>query len=140
MIIGTTSQDASLMAVRPSSWLGPDRTWPTLGKLSNPAALSPPSHSATGPPSSYEELWRKQLYRIAQRPGKPLRRKDFSTALTPIRLLRNRIAHHEPILEWNLPKHYRNMVHLTKWLSPSAAAWCIAHCRFDGDGAPEATT
>jgi hypothetical protein len=52
------------------------------------------------------------------------------------------------------PKHYRNMVHLTKWLSPSAAAWCIAHCRFDGiypaegidlsrfdpDGAPEATT
>src|ERR1019366_8465897 len=99
MIIGTTSQDASLMAVRPSSWLGPDRTWPTLGKLSNPAALSPPTHSATGP----------QLYRIAQRPGKPLRRKDFSTALTPIRLLRNRIAHHEPILEWNLPKHYRNM-------------------------------
>jgi hypothetical protein len=99
--------------------------------------------------TDYEELWRKQLYRIAQRPGKPLRRKDFSTALTPIRLLRNRIAHHEPILEWNLPKHYRNMVHLT-----AAAAWCIAHCRFDGiypaegidlsrfdrDGAPEATT
>ena len=50
--------------------------------------------------TDYEDLWRKHLHRIAQRAGgKALRRKDFSTALTPIRLLRNRIAHHEPILE-----------------------------------------
>ncbi len=79
----------------------------------------------------YEELWRKQLHRIAQHTGKRLRRKDFTTALTPIRLLRNRIAHHEPILEWNLPKHYRNMLQLTEWLSPAAAAWCQAHSRFE---------
>ncbi|PNE09850.1 MAG: hypothetical protein CR217_17735 [Beijerinckiaceae bacterium] len=64
----------------------------------------------------------------------------------------NRIAHHEPILEWNLPKHYRNIALLTKWLSPAAAAWCVTHCRFDGiypaegidlsraDRAPEAAT
>lgn len=79
----------------------------------------------------YEELWRKQLHHIGQRPEKPLRRKDFSAALTPIRLLRNRIAHHEPILEWNLPKHYANMVQITRWLSPVAAEWCRAHCRFE---------
>ena len=30
----------------------------------------------------------------------------------------------------NLPKHYRNMVQLTEWLSPIAAAWCQTHCRF----------
>jgi len=81
--------------------------------------------------TDYEDLWRKQLHRIAQLSGgKALRRKDFSTPLTPIRLLRNRIAHHEPILEWNLPKHYENMVRLTEWLSPAAAAWCRTHCRF----------
>ena len=79
----------------------------------------------------YEDLWRKQLHHIGQRPEKALRRKDFSAALTPIRLLRNRIAHHEPILEWNLPKHYANMVQITGWLSPVAAGWCRAHCRFD---------
>lgn len=82
--------------------------------------------------TDYEDLWRRHLHRIAQRPGaKVLRRKDFSTVLTPIRLLRNRIAHHEPILEWHLPNHYRNMLQLTEWLSPAAAAWCRTHCRFD---------
>ncbi len=53
---------------------------------------------------------------------------------------------------WNLPKQYRNIALLTKWLSPAAAAWCVTHCRFDGiypaegidlsraDRAPEAAT
>jgi hypothetical protein len=82
--------------------------------------------------TDYENLWRHHLWRIVARsPGRRLRRKDFSSQLTPIRRLRNRIAHHEPILEWNLPKHYGNMVQLTEWLSPAAAAWCREHCRFD---------
>ena len=79
----------------------------------------------------YEELWRQNLYKIAVHPeGKPLRRKSFSTPLTPIRVLRNRIAHHEPILSWNLPKHYGQILDLTEWLSPSAAQWCRTHSRF----------
>lgn len=89
--------------------------------------------------TDYEDLWRKRLHRIAKRPdGKSLTRKDFSRSLTPIRLLRNRIAHHEPILEWNLPKHYASILQLTEWLSPAAATWCRAHSRFEavypGDG------
>jgi Abi-like protein len=47
----------------------------------------------------YETLWQTTLHRIAARPdGKGLTRKDFSRPLTHIRLLRNRIAHHEPII------------------------------------------
>ena len=66
----------------------------------------------------YEELWRATLSRIACREdGKVLRRKDLSGPLTPIRLLRNRIAHHEPILKWNLGKHYTNILEITCWLS-----------------------
>lgn len=73
----------------------------------------------------YEDLWQKTLKDIARREdGKGLRRKDFSTPFGPIRMLRNRIAHHEPILHWNLPKHYSAILKMTEWLSPVAAAWC----------------
>lgn len=81
---------------------------------------------------AYEELWQTTLHRIARREnGKGLRRKDFSAPLTPIRTLRNRIAHHEPILQWNLPKHHANMLTLTGWLSPAAAEWTRTTSRFE---------
>ena len=82
--------------------------------------------------TSYEDLWQERLHAIAIRPdGKGLTRKDFSRPLTPIRLLRNRVAHHEPIINRNLRKHYENMHALTSYLSQPAAAWVAAHCRFD---------
>lgn len=79
----------------------------------------------------YETLWQTTLHKIGRKPdGKGLRRKDFSGPLAQIRSLRNRIAHHEPVIMWNLPKRYESMVEMTGWLSPAAAAWCQAHCRF----------
>lgn len=79
----------------------------------------------------YETLWQTTLHRIASRPGgKGLTRKNFSAPLTPIRSLRNRIAHHEPIIMWNLPKHYGKLIELTGWLSPPAAEWCTVNSRF----------
>jgi hypothetical protein len=80
----------------------------------------------------YEGLWRATLRGIAAKPdGASLRRKDFSGPLTPIRILRNRIAHHEPIIMWDLRKHHKKMAELTKWLSPAAAAWCRENDRFE---------
>ena len=80
----------------------------------------------------YEDLWQQVLHRIARRAnGKGLRRKDFTRPLGPLRLLRNRIAHHEPILQWDLPKHHAAMLELTGWLSPVAGEWCRAHSRFE---------
>lgn len=81
---------------------------------------------------AYENLWQITLHRIARREtGKGLRRKDLAASLTPIRVLRNRVAHHEPILHWNLPKHYSAILQVTRWLSPAAAAWCVTYSRFD---------
>jgi len=81
--------------------------------------------------ADYEDLWQQTLHRIAKKPnGKGLRRKDLSGPLTPIRALRNRVAHHEPIIAWNLPKHYQNIIEITAWLSPPAAIWCQEYCRF----------
>lgn len=79
----------------------------------------------------YETLWQQTLKSIAKREdGKGLRRKDFTRSLSPIRTLRNRLAHHETVLYWDLPKHYGNIVQMISWLSPVAADWCRAHCRF----------
>jgi len=81
--------------------------------------------------SEYETAWQQGLHKIGRREdGKGLVRKDISRKLTPIRLLRNRVAHHEPILYWDLPKHHGNMMQLCQWFSPDAAHWCLKHCRF----------
>lgn len=80
----------------------------------------------------YENLWQTTLHRIARRAdGKGLRRKDFSGPLAQIRELRNRTAHHEPVIMWNLPKRYASMLEMMEWLAPAAAAWCQANSRFE---------
>lgn len=80
----------------------------------------------------YENLWQTTLHRIARRSdGKGVTRKAFNRPLQPIREMRNRIAHHEPIIYWDLPKHYQAILELTSWLSPAAAAWCQKHSHFD---------
>lgn len=79
----------------------------------------------------YETLWQQGLHQIARREdGRGLRRKDFSGPLMSIRKLRNRVAHHEPILRWDLPKHHETILRLTGWLSPAAAAWARRNSRF----------
>ena len=79
----------------------------------------------------YEALWQTTLHRIAQREdGKGLRRKDLASPMARIRTLRNRVAHHEAIIQWNLPKHYANIVQLTYRLSPAAGNWCQRYSRF----------
>ena len=79
----------------------------------------------------YETLWQQVLHRIAD-PAAPkgLKRKSFSGPLTRIRVLRNRIAHHEPILGWNLGKHHAEILELTEWLSLPASKWCRENDRF----------
>ncbi|WP_341991854.1 Abi family protein [Azorhizobium sp. AG788] len=79
----------------------------------------------------YEDLWRATLKDIARRNGKTLARKDFSRPLTQVRLLRNRIAHHEPILHWDLRSHHRAIRNLTGWLSPPALTWSAPLDRFE---------
>lgn len=101
---------------------------PTAGRVV--AALTFSFWTAMVSPS-YDALWRATLNAVAATPeGKRLARKQLSRPLTPIRILRNRIAHHEPILHWDLPKHHAKIVELITWLSPSAAAWCAVVDRF----------
>lgn len=80
----------------------------------------------------HEALWQTILHRIARRDdGRGLRRKDFSGPLFLIRDVRNRIAHHEPILHREPADRYADMIRLTRWMSPSAADWCEDLCAFN---------
>lgn len=79
----------------------------------------------------HEVLWQQTLHRISAAPGgRGLRRKQFSAPLVRIRQLRNRIAHHEPILHWPLQQHHAEMMQLMEWIAPQAARWCRQHDRF----------
>jgi hypothetical protein len=79
----------------------------------------------------YEDRWQQGLHRIAKRTdGRGLRRKDFSEPLGRIRKLRNRIAHHEPVIYSDLHKTHAQILTLIQWLSPPASDWCAAHSRF----------
>lgn len=81
--------------------------------------------------SRYEDQWQQYLRGIAQKEnGKGLRRKEMSSPLFTIREIRNRVAHHEPIIDRDLPKHYGNMIRLTRWMSPAAANWTEHHSTF----------
>lgn len=85
-----------------------------------------------------ESLWRKGgLAKAFFAGGEKPKRSKVNGLLNPIRKLRNRIAHHEPILYWDLPKHYRNMITLTEWLVPAAAEWCEAQSSFERTFDPE---
>ncbi len=63
--------------------------------------------------------------------GEKPKRNSVNRQLTPIRLLRNRIAHHEPILHLNLPRHRQSALDLTNACAPALAEWTKAHCAFD---------
>ena len=52
-----------------------------------------------------------------------LQRNAIAQQLSNFRNLRNRVAHYEPILALPLAQRYADIVTLTGWLSPSAAAW-----------------
>ena len=81
---------------------------------------------------NYEFLWRSDLYQIAlDDNGKRLLRKSLADPISRIRKLRNRIAHHEPIIHWNLPKYYEEILKVTRWLSPVSEKWTRHHSRFN---------
>lgn len=81
--------------------------------------------------AAYDKIWQEGLYKIARKSdGKGVARKEMARPLAMIRSLRNRIAHHEAIIMWDLPKHYRDILQIIAWLSPVAARWCCEHCRF----------
>ena len=71
-------------------------------------------------------LWRAALYQcFGARPS----RVDVHERLNRLRTLRNRIVHHEPILQRDLRTDHRSILWLLHQLSPDTAAWVTHHSR-----------
>jgi hypothetical protein len=69
----------------------------------------------------YEKaLWVKYLHRVF--PLK-LSRKVLFQRLDNIKNLRNRIAHHEPIIARDLQQDYAGIIETIKWISPIVSEW-----------------
>jgi hypothetical protein len=67
----------------------------------------------------YDTLWRHCLRQsFAAHPG-PLERKQISKMLHPILKLRNRIAHYEPILEYDLVTLRHDIQRIVSWIDPN---------------------
>lgn len=77
----------------------------------------------------YNELWRNHLVKVF--PRRPLQRTEVQVRLNSIRRLRNRIAHHEPIVFSGRLNKYANQVFDTiSWMSPTMARWVRSNSSF----------
>ena len=82
-----------------------------------------------GPKADYERtLWRPALRRTFPHRA-TLTRKQVHGPLNGLRILRNRIAHHEPIFAWDLAADHRHILDVASWISPETAAWIRHHSR-----------
>lgn len=70
----------------------------------------------------YEPLWRSHFRKAFHATG-PLTRDQIFQPLDDLRRLRNRIAHHEPILNRNIAADYASILSLTSYISPITAQW-----------------
>ena len=72
--------------------------------------------------SGQKHLWGRHLRQIFPA-NIPLQRTDIASRLDEIRAIRNRIAHHEPIIHLDLNAAYAEVLELTGWLSADAVDW-----------------
>ena len=73
--------------------------------------------------ANYEmTLWRPALRGVFVH-RRPLNRGQAHRPLDDLRILRNRIAHHEPIFRKNLTLHHERLLDVAGWISPVTRAW-----------------
>jgi hypothetical protein len=60
-----------------------------------------------------------------------IHRSDIAGKLRDLRQLRNRVAHYEPVLGRPLTELHANLLELSGWLSPDAAAWIETHSNWN---------
>ena len=71
-------------------------------------------------------LWRTDLHlRFTPQP----KRRELHDQLNRLRTLRNRIAHHEPILQRDVRVDHERILWILEMLSPATAAWVRHHSR-----------
>jgi hypothetical protein len=70
-----------------------------------------------------QRIWSRELARSFPHAPPPVTRAVLYTNAEMVRRLRNRIAHHEPLLDYDIPGAYRRAIAMVRWISPAKAAW-----------------
>jgi hypothetical protein len=74
--------------------------------------------------SRYEDrVWSREFRRCFPHTPRGVTRQVVHDRAETIRKLRNRIAHHEPLLAFDLLGSYNRAVAIVRWISPAKAAW-----------------
>ncbi|MBD0022542.1 hypothetical protein GII33_13935 [Gordonia pseudamarae] len=79
--------------------------------------------------NKYDDLWRTALFKAF--PGSSGRRADVSRELEALRKLRNRIAHHDSMLNVDVPFEVRRMHRVASFLGTAAVEWIESVDRTD---------
>ena len=83
----------------------------------------------SGRKANYEmTLWRPALRQVFAHCA-TLTRKQAHGPLNALRILRNRIAHHEPIFARNLTADHARILEVMGWISPGIRTWTAHHSR-----------
>jgi len=77
----------------------------------------------------YTDLWRNHLVKAFSR--RTVQRAEVQIRLNSIRKLRNRVAHHEPILSRPLQKDVNQIFDTIAWMSPVTARWVRSNNVFE---------
>lgn len=72
----------------------------------------------------YEDLWRRRLHTAF--PHGALTRGTMSVHMRRIRQFRNRIAHHDSLLDQDVPALADDMLEIAGWIDPDARRWLEA--------------
>ena len=81
----------------------------------------------SGRRANYEmTLWRPALRQVFAHRA-TLTRRQAHGPLNELRILRNRIAHHEPIFTRNLTADYARILEVLGWISPGIQTWTAHH-------------
>ncbi|HEX5592047.1 MAG TPA: Abi family protein [Solirubrobacterales bacterium] len=78
---------------------------------------------------TYEELWRKRLWRAF--PHGSGKRREIANLTGPILHFRNRVAHHEPIFFSNLERHHARILELARLIDEEAEGYIASLSRVD---------
>ncbi|MDA0782414.1 MAG: Abi family protein [Proteobacteria bacterium] len=77
------------------------------------------------------KLWRPCIYNAFPNAPKPFTRSAAAKKLSVIKDLRNRIAHHEPVYNRNLPEMHSTLLETLGWMCEDTKQWLISNSTFD---------
>lgn len=78
----------------------------------------------------YEELWRHRLRRAF--PHGAIVRRDLTQRMRLLQQSRNRIAHHDSLLQQDIERRAEDMLVIVEWIDPEAATWLRERSRLHG--------